>query len=105
MKEIIQTESFQQWERNLKDKRAKTLIATRLFRLANGLPGDVKSVGEGICELRVHYGPGFRIYFKQHGNVLLILLSGGDKSSQAQDIYLAKTLAKTLDLKELIDHE
>lgn len=94
MKDIIQTESFRRWEQNLKDKRAKTLIAARLFRLANGLPGDVKSVGEGISELRIHYGPGFRIYFKQHGDVLLILLSGGDKSSQAQDIFLAKTLAK-----------
>lgn len=105
MKDIIQTESFRRWEQNLKDKRAKTLIAARLFRLANGLPGDVKSVGEGISELRIHYGPGFRIYFKQHGDVLLILLSGGDKSSQAQDIFLAKTLAKTLDPMELINHE
>lgn len=64
MKEIVQTESFQRWEQNLKDRRAKTIIASRLFRLANGLAGDIKPVGEGISELRIHYGPGYRIYFK-----------------------------------------
>ncbi|MRS90294.1 type II toxin-antitoxin system RelE/ParE family toxin [Enterobacteriaceae bacterium RIT714] len=105
MKEIVQTTSFRNWERSLKDKRVKTLIAARLFRLANGLPGDVKPVGEGVSELRIHYGPGYRIYFKQYGNILLILLTGGDKSSQDRDIQLAKTFARSLEPQELISHE
>jgi len=87
--EILQTTVFQRWEQNLRDRRAKTLIAARLFRLANGLAGDVKPVGEGISEMRISYGPGYRIYFKQHGCRIIILLCGGDKSSQANDITLA----------------
>ncbi|BBW43905.1 MULTISPECIES: type II toxin-antitoxin system RelE/ParE family toxin [Enterobacter] len=93
MKEIVQTESFQRWEQNLKDRRAKTIIASRLFRLANGLAGDIKPVGEGISELRIHYGPGYRIYFKDQGNCIIVLLCGGDKSSQARDILMAKMLS------------
>ena len=76
--EILQTTVFQRWEQNLRDRRAKTLIAARLFRLANGLAGDVKPVGEGISEMRISYGPGYRIYFKQHGCHIIILLCGGD---------------------------
>lgn len=76
--EILQTTVFQSWEQNLRDRRAKTLIAARLFRLANGLAGDVKPVGEGISEMRISYGPGYRIYFKQHGCHIIILLCGGD---------------------------
>ncbi|HCQ7773345.1 type II toxin-antitoxin system RelE/ParE family toxin [Enterobacter kobei] len=100
MKEIVQTESFRRWEQNLKDRRAKTIIASRLFRLSYGLKGDVKSVGEGISELRIHYGPGYRIYFKQIGDCIIVLLSGGDKSSQDKDILMAKMLAKTFILLE-----
>ncbi|MGY5365869.1 type II toxin-antitoxin system RelE/ParE family toxin [Enterobacter oligotrophicus] len=100
MKEIVQTESFRCWEQNLTDRRAKTIIASRLFRLANGLTGDVKPVGEGISELRVHFGPGYRIYFKQQGDCIIVLLSGGDKSSQNKDILMAKMLAKTFILQE-----
>lgn len=103
--EILQTSVFQRWERNLKDRRAKTLIASRLFRLANGLAGDVRPVGEGISELRIHYGPGYRIYFKQHGDVIIILLCGGDKSSQKSDIALAKIIDNTLNYKEIASHE
>ncbi len=103
--EILQTTVFQRWEQNLRDRRAKTLIAARLFRLANSLAGDVKPVGEGISEMRISYGPGYRIYFKQHGCRILILLCGGDKSSQANDITLAKVLARSLDYQETFRHE
>ena len=103
--EILQTLVFRRWEQNLRDRRAKTLIATRLFRLANGLSGDVKPVGEGVSEMRISYGPGYRIYFKQQGCRIIILLCGGDKSSQANDITLAKMLARTLDSQEIFCHE
>lgn len=103
--EILQTMGFQRWEQNLRDRRAKTLIATRLFRLANGLAGDVKPVGEGISEMRISYGPGYRIYFKQQGCHIIILLCGGDKSSQANDITMAKMLARSLDYQEIRHHE
>jgi putative addiction module killer protein len=95
MLEIKQTEIFGKWERRLKDQHAKVLIAARIFRLANSLPGDVAPVGNGVSELRIHYGPGYRIYFKQRGSELIILLCGGSKSSQARDIETAKQLAKT----------
>jgi len=81
------------WESKLKDQRAKAAIAARIFRLANGLPGDVSPVGQGVSELRIHYGPGYRIYFQQRGNEIVILLCGGDKSSQTKDIETAKRLA------------
>ena len=103
--DILQTMVFQRWEQNLRDRRAKTLIATRLFRLANGLAGDVKPVGEGISEMRISYGPGYRIYFKQQGCHIIILLCGGDKSSQANDITMAKMLARSLDYQEIRHHE
>ncbi len=103
--EILQTMVFRRWEQSLRDRRAKTLIATRLFRLANGLAGDVKPVGEGVSEMRISYGPGYRIYFKQQGCRIIILLCGGDKSSQANDITLAKMLARTLDSQEIFCHE
>ena len=100
MKEIVQTESFRRWEQNLKDRRAKTIIASRLFRLANGLAGDVKPVGEGISELRIHFGPRYRIYFKDQGNYIIVLLCGGDKSSQARDILMAKMLSNVSQSQE-----
>lgn len=94
MIKIKQTPTFAKWESQLKDKRVKTIIATRLMRLANGLLGDVKPVGDGISELRIHYGSGYRVYFQRRGNFLVILLSGGNKSTQVQDIETAKQLAK-----------
>lgn len=70
------------------------MIAARLMRLAAGLPGDVEPVGEGVSELRIHYGPGYRVYFQQRGDVLIVLLCGGNKGSQSNDIAKAKKLAK-----------
>ena len=93
MTEIKQTATYLKWQTRLKDQRAKALIAARVFRLANGLPGDVKAVGQGVSELRIHFGPGYRVYFYQHGNELILLLCGGDKSSQKKDIEAAKLLA------------
>ncbi|MCT4700310.1 type II toxin-antitoxin system RelE/ParE family toxin [Enterobacteriaceae bacterium H20N1] len=89
-----QTDVYRRWEARLKDQRTRSVVATRLLRLANGLAGDVRPVGEGISELRIHYGPGYRIYVKQQGKSILLLLCGGDKRSQSQDIFLAKMLAK-----------
>lgn len=90
---LKQTETFRKWERKLKDQKARAMIAARLFRLANGLAGDVAPVGQGISELRIHYGPGYRIYFQQRGDEIIILLCGGDKSTQDRDIEKAKRLA------------
>lgn len=94
MIEIKQTETFRSWEARLRDRRARTLIAARVTRLAEGLPGDVAPVGEGVSELRIHHGPGYRIYFQKRGNVLVVLLCGGDKGTQARDIAMAKKLAQ-----------
>lgn len=93
MIEIKQTATFMTWESKLKDQRAKAAIAARIFRLANGLPGDVLPVGQGVSELRIHYGPGYRVYFQQRGTEIVILLCGGDKSSQTRDVEMAKRLA------------
>jgi putative addiction module killer protein len=93
MIEIKQTATYLVWERKLKDQLAKAAIAARVFRLANGLAGDVSPVGQGVSELRIHYGPGYRVYFQQRGNEIVILLCGGDKSSQSRDIETAKRLA------------
>jgi putative addiction module killer protein len=93
MFEFKQTDNFRDWWRRLKNERARGLISSRLNRLAYGHAGDVAPVGEGISELRIHHGPGYRIYFRKQGRVLIILLCGGDKSSQSSDIKTAKRLA------------
>jgi putative addiction module killer protein len=93
MFDVKQTETFRKWERKLKDQKAKAAIAARVFRLAHGLPGDVASVGDGVSELRIHYGPGYRVYFRRHGRATIILLCGGDKSTQDRDVKRAKELA------------
>jgi putative addiction module killer protein len=77
----------------LRDHRARAKIAARIDRLALGNPGDVAPVGEGVSELRIHYGPGYRVYFIKRGQTLIILLCGGDKSTQTKDIKAAKILA------------
>lgn len=91
--EIKQTAIFMAWERKLRDDRARAAIAARIFRLANGLAGDVQPVGQGVSELRIHYGPGYRVYFQMRGSELVILLCGGDKGSQSRDVERAKELA------------
>ena len=92
--ELRQTETFRKWRTRLKDERVRALIASRLDRLAFGLAGDVEPVGRGISELRIHYGPGYRVYFQRSGNTIIVLLCGGDKSTQAKDIKAAKRLAE-----------
>ena len=93
MLDVKQTATFRKWERKLRDQRAKALIAARIFRLANGLPGDVRSVGKGVIELRIHHGPDYRVYFKEIDMEIVILLCGGDKSTQQRDIETAQRLA------------
>ena len=96
MVEIRKTELFATWLDNLVDLRARARIQARIERLSGGNPGDVEPVGEGVSELRIHYGPGYRVYFKKRGRGLIILLAGGDKSSQAKDIRAALRLARNL---------
>ncbi|MBR0814665.1 type II toxin-antitoxin system RelE/ParE family toxin [Bradyrhizobium diazoefficiens] len=95
MVELKQTETFRKWRSRLRDERAKALIASRLDRLAQGHAGDVESVGDGVSELRIHHGPGYRIYFEKRGSLIIVLLCDGDKSTQAKDIKAAKRLAET----------
>src|SRR5579883_1361884 len=92
--DIKQTEAFRAWYMHLKDKRALAMIAKRIDRLAYGSVGDAKPIGEGVSELRIDYGPGYRVYFKRRGNTLIVLLCGGDKRTQDDDVKLAKKLAK-----------
>jgi len=81
----------------LRDDRARAKIAARIDRLALGNPGDVEPVGDGVSELRIHYGPGYRVYFIRRGEAVIVLLCGGDKSTQAKDIKTAKMLASGLE--------
>lgn len=97
MYSIRTTDSFDNWFMGLRDVRARVRIQTRIDRLEMGNPGDSKSVGGGIVELRINYGPGYRVYYVQRGNVLVVLLCGGDKSSQQNDIAFAKEIAAYLD--------
>ena len=96
MIEIRKTDIFARWIDDLSDIRARARIMVRIERLSLGNPGDVKSVGEGVSELRIDYGQGYRIYYKRVGKKVIILLAGGDKKTQAKDIKLAQRLAKNL---------
>ena len=96
MLELRQTEVFSEWLEALRDRQAKGRILARLKRLSLGNPGDVQPVGEGISELRIHCGPGYRVYYKQDGLALVLLLCGGNKDLQSRDIELAKALAMQL---------
>ena len=97
MREVRQTDIFASWMESLSDRRTVERIAQRIVRLQSGLLGDVKPVGDGVSELRVDHGPGYRVYFVQRGQVLIILLCGGDKGSQRRDIQRAKAIAAELE--------
>jgi putative addiction module killer protein len=94
---VRETEEFSRWLKALRDTKAKAKILVRIQRLATGNPGDVKPVGEGISELRIHHGAGYRIYYVQRGEELIILLCGGDKDSQDKDIAKAKEITSELE--------
>ena len=96
MFEIRKTEVYAKWIDSLADIQARAKILVRIERLTAGNPGDVKPVGEGVSELKINYGPGYRVYFKKQGRELIILLAGGDKSSQTKDIKKALSLARNL---------
>jgi putative addiction module killer protein len=96
MIEIRKTDIFAKWIDGLQDVRARARILVRIERLAAGNPGDVKPVGEGVLEMRINYGPGYRVYFKKIGQKVVILLAGGDKSSQSRDIKTALRLSRYL---------
>jgi len=94
--EVRQTERFARWLENLRDLRARARVQARIERLIGGNPGDIKPVGSGVSELRINYGPGYRVYFQQKGSTLIILLAGGDKSTQASDIDEALMLVRQI---------
>jgi putative addiction module killer protein len=94
--EIRKTDVFAQWLDALRDIRARAKVQARIERLAAGNAGDAEPVGEGVSELRINYGPGYRVYFKRRGHEVIILLAGGDKSTQTTDIKTALRLARNL---------
>lgn len=96
--EVRQTTAFAEWLGRLRDGIAKAKIAARVQRMAFGNMGDVQPVGEGVIELRIHHGPGYRVYFVRRGPALVVLLCGGDKRTQARDIEVAKVMARDLEV-------
>ena len=92
--EIIKSATFDRWLNGLRDVRARARIMARIDRLALGSPGDVKPVGSGVSELRIDYGPGYRVYFTQRGPIVIVLLCGGDKRTRSADIRRAIAIAK-----------
>lgn len=96
MIEVRQTEEFSAWLRGLRDANAAARVVARIRRMEQGNPGDARSVGEGVMEMRIPYGPGYRVYYLHRGALMVILLCGGDKRTQRRDIKRAQTLAETL---------
>ena len=96
MIEVRQTEEFSVWLHHLDDPNAVARVVARIRRMEHGNPGDVRSVGEGVMEMRIPYGPGYRVYYLQRGAQVVILLCGGDKRTQRRDIKRAQMLAETL---------
>jgi putative addiction module killer protein len=96
MIEVRQTDAYAEWFKSLRDRQARARINIRIRRLSLGNPADVKPVGEGVSELRIDYGPGYRVYFVKRGETLVILLAGGDKRTQDRDIKTALELAREL---------
>ena len=97
MIEVQETDVFTAWLEALKDDKARVRIVARIKRMAEGNFGDVEPVGDGVSEMRIHHGPGYRVYFVQRGRVLVILLCGGDKGTQKRDIAKAKQIAEELE--------
>jgi len=96
MIEVRQTEAFRAWLGGLKDRQARARILARVRRMSAGNPGDVKPVGSGVSEMRIDYGPGYRVYFVSHGKTVVILLCGGDKRTQARDIARAVEMSQRI---------
>jgi putative addiction module killer protein len=96
MFEVTRTEAFDGWLKGLKDSKGRTKIQARIDRLANGNPGDVRPIGDGLSELRIDFGPGHRVYYARAGKTMYLLLCGGDKGSQAADIKSARSMWKNL---------
>ena len=96
MIEIRETDAYANWFKSLRDRHARARILVRIRRLSLGNPGDVEPVGEGVSEMRINYGPGYRVYYKQRGNSLVVLLAGGDKRTQNRDIEKARELSRLL---------
>ncbi|CDX22151.1 conserved hypothetical protein [Mesorhizobium plurifarium] len=96
MFEVRETEAYSNWYTSLKSVQIQAKVLARVKRLSLGNPGDVQPVGEGVSELRIHYGPGYRVYFVKRGNAIVVLLGGGEKSTQKEDIAAAKATAKGL---------
>jgi putative addiction module killer protein len=94
MFEIFRSETFDRWLRELRDIRARARIEARILRLSQGNPGDVRSVGSGVSEMRIDYGPGYRVYFTRRGPLVVLLLCGGDKRTQVADIKRALEIAE-----------
>lgn len=94
---VLRSDAFDKWLSKLKDAKGKARIVARIRSAELGNLGDIKSVGDGISEMRIHYGPGYRVYFTRRGRLLILLLIGGDKSSQKRDIKKAKALLDTLE--------
>ena len=94
MLEVLQSATFESWFKGLRDIQARARITARIRRLALGNPGDVKPVGAGVSEMRVDYGPGYRVYYLQRGDVIAVLLCGGDKRTQQADIRRVLEIAK-----------
>ena len=97
---IATTDVFERWFTRLRDRQAAIRIQARIDRLEDGNWGDWQSVGEGVCEMRFHFGPGYRLYFMQHEQCWIVLLAGGDKSTQSSDIAIAKRMAHQLQEQE-----
>ena len=96
MHSVLQTEEFEEWLDRLRDRRAVAAIRNRVLQFEGGLFGDVRSLGDRVSEARIHYGPGYRLYFTMQGLVTVILLCGGDKGSQRRDVAKAKRMASQL---------
>ncbi|MEE8658849.1 Addiction module killer protein [Acetobacteraceae bacterium EV16G] len=100
MREIRQTEAFAEWLHDLKDRKTKQVVSQRILLMAAGSLGDVKSLGDGLFEARIHYGPGYRLYFVQRGRTVIILLCGGSKRNQKRDIKNAQWMIGALENEE-----